>query len=60
MVTKRLLVLLPPYRRILDKSDDAEMESAVRALFSDALKMGERIIKHVLSFVLSSRTTCTP
>ena len=46
-MTKRFLVLLPPYRRILDKSDDTEMESAVRALFSDVLKTGERIIIQV-------------
>ena len=43
-MTKRFLVLLPPYRRILDKSDDTEMKSAVRALFSDVLETGERII----------------
>ena len=46
-MTKRSLVLLPPYRRILDKSDDTEMESAVRALFSDVLKTGDRIIIQV-------------
>ena len=46
-MTKRFLVYLPPYRRILDKSDDTEMESAVRALFSDVLKTGERIIIQV-------------
>ena len=41
---KKFLVLLPPYRRILDKSDDSEIESAVRALFSDVLKTDETII----------------
>ena len=46
-MTQRFFVLLPPYRRILDKSDDTEMESAVRALFSDVLKTGERIIIQV-------------
>ena len=46
-MTKRFLVLLPPYRRILDKSDDTEMESAVRALFSDVLETGVRIIIQV-------------
>ena len=46
-MTKRFLVLLPPYRRILDKSDETEMESAVRALFSDVLETGERIIIQV-------------
>ena len=40
-MTKRFLVLLPPYRRILDKSDDTEMESAVRAFFSDVLETGD-------------------
>ena len=46
-MTKRFLVLLPPYRRILDKSEDTEMESAVRALFNDVLETGERIIIQV-------------
>ena len=42
-----ILVVLPPYRRILDKSDDTEIESAVRALFSDVLKTEETIIIQV-------------
>ena len=46
-MTKKFLVLLPPYRWILVKSDDTEIESAVRALFSDVLKTGERIIIQV-------------
>ena len=34
-MTKKFLVSLPPYRRILDKNDENDMESAVRPLFSD-------------------------
>ena len=34
-MTKKFLVSLPPYRWILDKNDENDMESAVRALFSD-------------------------
>ena len=31
----KFLVSLPLYQRILDKNDENDMESAVRALFSD-------------------------